>query len=110
MPDQRVQHVTRPSHAVSLYGKTGPQQALGHYTERPLTTRLSWPSGQPIQPETISEHLQSAISRIPTLSAKQRAAVVAIMTEKCRDLHFAKLIAAQLHPMHDHSGGTLPPV
>jgi hypothetical protein len=63
-----------------------------------MSTTIKWPSGQPIEPQTISEHLQSAAARIPGLSSRQRQAVVAVMTEKVRDLHFARLVAGQLGP------------
>ena len=96
MPDTRAVHYSRA--ARSLYGEHGPQQALGHFSPRPMSTTIKWPSGQPIEPQTISEHLQSAAARIPGLSSRQRQAVVAVMTEKVRDLHFARLVAGQLGP------------
>jgi hypothetical protein len=104
MPDTRVQH-----HHVahSVYGPTGPRQDLGHFSPRPMTTRLRWPAGSPVEPQSISEHLQSAAARIPGLSAKQRQAVVAIMTEKVRDLHFARLVAGQLGPQQSDEGRIL---
>jgi hypothetical protein len=71
---------------------------MGHYSPRPLTTKLSWPAGQPVEPATISEHLDSAISRVPGLSTKQRSAIHAVLTEKRRDLAFVRLMASQLHP------------
>jgi hypothetical protein len=84
-------------------------QDLGFFSPRPMTTRLQWPAGQPVTPQSISEHLDQAIARVPGLSAKQRTAIHAVLTEKCRDLAFVRLMAGQLHPT-DHSGGTLPPV
>jgi hypothetical protein len=108
MSDVRPQHIHRPSHAASLYGAHGPMQDLGFFSPRPMTTKLQWPAGQPVTPETIAQHLDQAIAKVPTLSAKQRAAIHAVLSEKVRDLHFAKLVASQLHPMHDHSEGTLP--
>jgi hypothetical protein len=63
-----------------------------------MTTRLKWPAGQPVAPATIAEHLDSAIARVPGLSAKQRAAIHAVLTEKCRDLHFLRMLSAELGP------------
>jgi hypothetical protein len=63
-----------------------------------------------VQPQTIAEHLDSAIARVPGLSARQRMAIHAVLSEKLRDIHLAKLVASQLHPMQDHSEGALPPV
>jgi hypothetical protein len=105
MPDTRVVH--RHVSANSLYGPTGPQQALGHFSPRPLTTKIQWPAGQPVTPQTIAEHLDSAIARVPGLSAKQRAAIHAVMTEKVRDLHFARLVAGQLGPQPSDEGRIL---
>jgi hypothetical protein len=94
--DQRVQHYHHP--ARSLYGEHGPQQALGHFSPRPMTTRLRWPAGQPIEPQTIAEHLQAAIAKVPTLSARQRAAIHAVLVEKCRDIGFLRMLSAELGP------------
>ena len=108
MPDTRVVH--RHVSANSLYGPTGPQQASdGHhrFEPRPLTTKIQWPAGQPVTPQTIAEHLDSAIARVPGLSAKQRAAIHAVMTEKVRDLHFARLVAGQLGPQPSDEGRIL---
>jgi hypothetical protein len=108
MADVRPQHVHRPAIAQSLYGPNGPQQAMGRYTERPLSTRLQWPAGQPVAPSTIAEHLDSALARVPGLSSRQKTALHAVLTERLRDLSFIKLVASQLHPMQDHSEGSLP--
>jgi hypothetical protein len=104
MPDVRPSHTTI---ANSLYGPRGPQQALGHYTERPLTTKLRWPAGQPVEPQTIAEHLTSAIAKVPTLSARQRAAVVAVLVEKCRDIGFLRMLSAELGPKAPASEGRI---
>jgi hypothetical protein len=51
-----------------------------------------------VAPATISEHLDSAIARIPGLSARERQAVHAVLTEKLRDIHFLRLLTAELGP------------
>jgi hypothetical protein len=104
LPDTRVQH-----HHVahSLYGPAGPVQAMPGPTPRPLTTKLQWPAGQPVAPATISEHLDSAIARIPGLSARERTAVHAVLTEKLRDIHFLRLLTAELGPAKQDEGRVL---
>jgi hypothetical protein len=104
MPDTRVQHhhVAR-----SVYGPTGPRQDMPGGSPRPMTTRLRWPAGEPIAPQTISEHISSAVARIPSLSARQRQAVVAVMTERLRDVHFLRLLTAELGPKATDEGRVL---
>jgi hypothetical protein len=46
-------------------------------------------------PESLSEHIDDAIARVPDLSAKQRAAVKAAMTTMLRDIGFNKMMADQ---------------
>jgi hypothetical protein len=104
MPDVRPQH----RHQVSIYGEHGPMQSMPGPTPRPMTTRLRWPAGQPVEPQTIAEHLTSAIAKVPTLSARQRAAVVAVLVEKCRDIGFLRMLSAELGPKAPAAGEPLP--
>src|SRR6516164_9719443 len=96
MPNTRVVHHHGP--ARSLYGEHGPVNDMGQFTPRPMSTTIKWPAGAKVTPETIPEHLDSAIARIPGLSAKQRAAIHAVLTEKMRDIHFLRLVSAELGP------------
>jgi hypothetical protein len=66
----------------SLYGPRGPQ--------RPGDRKpLSGP------PESLADHIDGAIAKVPDLSAKQRAAVKAAMTTMLRDIGFNKMMADQ---------------
>jgi hypothetical protein len=76
---------------------------------RLLTTRLNWKApAEP--PQSLAEHIQQAVGRVPGLSPRERRAVCTVMLEKCRDIHFLKLLT-HLHAggPQDHSEGTLPP-
>ena len=99
MPDARPAHYTAPRSLLnqptppyngagaSLYGPRGPQRASPDYAARkPLSS----------PPESLADHIDDAIARVPDLSAKQRAAVKAAMTTMLRDIGFNKL-------MHDQS-------
>jgi hypothetical protein len=46
-------------------------------------------------PETLSDHIDDAIGKVPGLSAKQRGAIKAAMTVMLRDIGFNKLMAEQ---------------
>ena len=95
MPDTRVIH----SHvAHRVYGPTGPRNDMPGGSPRPMTTRLKWPAGQPVEPQSIAEHLDSAIARVPGLSSRQRAAIHAVLTEKCCDIGFLRMLTAELGP------------
>ena len=104
MADPRPQHFHV---AHSVYGAHGPRNDMPGGSPRPLSTKLKWPAGEPVEPQTIAEHITSAVARIPGLSSRQRAAVVAVMTEKVRDLHFARLVAEQLGPQPSDEGRIL---
>jgi hypothetical protein len=70
----------------SLYGPRGPQRAAPDYGARkPLST----------PPESLADHIDDALARVPDLSAKQRAAVRAAMTTMLRDIGFNKMMADQ---------------
>jgi hypothetical protein len=58
-----------------------------------LTTKLRWHG--PVEPQSLAEHLQAAIARVPELSPRQRNAVMNVMLEKCRDLSFVKMVMDQ---------------
>jgi hypothetical protein len=60
-----------------------------------------------VTPQSIAEHLDQAIARVPGLSARQRQAVHAVLVEKCRDLSFAKMVAGQLAPQPSDEGRVL---
>jgi hypothetical protein len=96
MPDVRPQH----SHvAHSLYGPHGPQQALGHFSPRPLTGQISpkrFGLGPPEPPASISEHISHAVAKIPDLSPKQRNSVHAAMLALTRDISFVKMVHDQV--------------
>jgi hypothetical protein len=97
MTDTRPSHTTRPSllnqptppfngAAHSLYGDRGPQRAAPDYGARkPLST----------PPESLADHIDDAIAKVPDLSAKQRNAVRAAMTTMLRDIGFNKMMADQ---------------
>ena len=61
MPDQRVVH----RHAATLYGDHGPMQALGQFTPRPMTTQLRFAKAPPEPPQSLAEHIQQAVARVP---------------------------------------------
>ena len=104
MPDTRVVH----SHvAHSVYGAHGPRNDMPGGSPRPMTTTMRFAKAPPEPPQSISEHISSAVARIPGLSSRQRQAVVAVMTEKVRDLHFARLVAEQLGPQPSDEGRIL---
>ena len=70
----------------SLYGPRGPQRAAPDYGARkPLSS----------PPESLADHIDDAIARVPDLSAKQRGAVKAAMTTMLRDIGFNKMMADQ---------------
>jgi hypothetical protein len=70
----------------SLYGSRGPQRAAPDYGARkPLSTL----------PESLADHIDDAIARVPDLSAKQRGAIKAAMTTMLRDIGFNKMMADQ---------------
>jgi hypothetical protein len=73
-----------PGHAI--YGSRGPARAAPDYGAR---KPLSGP------PESLADHIDDAIARVPDLSAKQRAAVKAAMTTMLRDIGFNKMMADQ---------------
>jgi hypothetical protein len=102
--DQRVIHT---HHAATLYGPKGPVNGLQGPNPRPLTTKLQWPAGQPVTPQTIAEHLDQAIARVPGLSARQRAAIHAVLVEKCRDIGFLRMLSAELGPKAPASEGRI---
>jgi hypothetical protein len=96
MPDVRPAHMrvsllntpTPEFHSAShsLYGNRGPQRAGPDYGARkPLST----------PPESLADHIDDAIAKVPDLSAKQRAAVRAAMTTMLRDIGFNKMMAEQ---------------
>jgi hypothetical protein len=79
---------TPPFHgaANSLYGPRGPQRATPDYGARkPLSS----------PPESLADHIDDAIAKVPGLSAKQRNAVRAAMTTMLRDIGFNKMMADQ---------------
>ena len=93
MPDQRVIH----SHvAHSVYGEHGPRNELGYFSPRPLVNKLKWHGEPPPPPASISEHIAQTVQRIPNLSPKQRASVIAAVTEMTRDLSFVRHIMDQM--------------
>jgi hypothetical protein len=69
------------------YGNRGPERVRGNRAR-----------AQEGPPESIADHIDSALSKIQGLNPRQRLAIHNVMLEKCRDLHFAKLIADQLGP------------
>jgi hypothetical protein len=70
----------------SLYGSRGPMRQELDYAARK-------PNSSP--PETLSDHIDDAVGKVPGLSARERAAVKAAMTTMCRDIGFCKLIHDQ---------------
>jgi hypothetical protein len=97
MPDSRPQHRTMQSllnepvvpfrgagHAI--YGDRGPARASPDYGARkPLST----------PPESLADHIDDAIAKVPGLSVKQRGAIKAAMTVMLRDIGFNKMMADQ---------------
>ena len=96
MPDVRPAHMRQsllntptppfqgPAHAI--YGDRGPQRAGPDYGARkPLST----------PPESLADHIDDAIAKVPGLSAKQRGAIKAAMTTMLRDIGFNRLMADQ---------------
>jgi hypothetical protein len=69
----------------SLYGPRGPQRAAPDYGDRR--------KGDP--PQSLADHIDDAIARVPGLSAKQRNAVRGAMIAMTRDIGFSKLIHEQ---------------
>ena len=97
MPDARRAHYTYPpgpslvnqptppfnGAANSLYGPRGPQRS--HNTGR-----------QDHPPESIADHIDSAIAHVAGLTPKQRLAVHNEMVRLCRDVSFMRMVAAQV--------------
>jgi hypothetical protein len=94
MADPRPVHFHRP--AASLYGPKGPEQNLGQFTPRPMTTTLRFGKAPPPEPASISEHISNAVGKIPGLSSRQKLAVHAAMVTLCRDISFVKMVHDQV--------------
>jgi hypothetical protein len=89
MPDPRPVH----NHvAHSVYGAHGPRNDMPGGSPRPMTTQLRFAKAPAEPPQSLAEHIEQAVARVPGLSPKQRQAVAAVMVEKTRDLHFIKLV------------------
>jgi hypothetical protein len=72
--------------AHAIYGDRGPARAAPDYGARkPLST----------PPESLADHIDDAVAKVPGLSAKQRAAIKAAMTTMLRDIGFNKMMAEQ---------------
>jgi hypothetical protein len=59
-----------------------------------MSTQLKWHQA-PTEPQSLAEHLQAAVARVPNLSSAERRAVVNVMLERCRDLSFVRMICDQ---------------
>jgi hypothetical protein len=100
MADPRPQHYTvRPSllnqptppfngAANAIYGNRGPQRASPDYGSRGRKA-LSSP------PQSLEEHVQDAIARIPDLSPKQKLALRNVLMGMTRDVSFARMVLDQ---------------
>jgi len=60
-------------------------------------------------PESLADHVDDAIAKVPGLSAKQRGAVKAAMTTMLRDIGFNKMMAdqAKAHALPQDQGRPL---
>jgi hypothetical protein len=87
MPNSLMNMPTPPFHgaAHSLYGDRGPTQA--HNTGR--RKAFNGP------PQSIEEHVQDALARVPDLSPKQRLALRNTLMTMTRDISFVRMIADQ---------------
>jgi hypothetical protein len=56
---------------------------------------MAWKAPPP-EPQSLQEHITSSIGKVPNLSPKQRASVVAAMVTLCRDISFLKLAHDQV--------------
>jgi hypothetical protein len=61
-----------------------------------MTTQLRW-AGAPVEPpQSLDEHIITALSKVPGLSAKQRNSVRAAVHSMVRDISFLRMAAAEL--------------
>jgi hypothetical protein len=73
--------------ANALYGDRGPQRPLKDYGRG--RKALSGP------PQSLEEHVQDAIARVPDLSAKQKLALRNVLMGMTRDVSFARMVLDQ---------------
>ena len=93
MPDTRVVH----SHvAHSVYGAHGPRNDMPGGSPRPMTTTMRFAKAPPEPPQSISEHISSAVEKIPGLTGRQKNAVHAAMLAMTRDISFVKMVHDQV--------------
>jgi hypothetical protein len=65
-----------------------------------MSTTMRWHGEPTPPPASISEHISSAVDKIPGLTGRQRNAVHAAMVTLCRDISFVKMIAGQVSWSH----------
>jgi hypothetical protein len=70
MPDSRPTHTHYPSPARSIYGRTGPRQDMPGGSPRPMSTTMRWHGEPPPPPASISQHISSAVAKIPGLTPR----------------------------------------
>jgi hypothetical protein len=90
MPDQRPIH----RHQVSIYGPTGPSNALGQPGERPLTTTMRFAKARPGPPQSIQEHIEQCLSRVKGIGPRTKTALTHEIMRMCRDLDFLRQLTA----------------
>jgi hypothetical protein len=90
MPDQRPIH----RHQVSIYGPTGPSNALGTPGERPMTTTMRFAKAPPGPPQNIQEHIEQALAKVPNIGPKQRTALIHVLMAMTRDIDFLRQLTA----------------
>jgi hypothetical protein len=109
MPDTRKGHFTYPATPTSLmnqetppfpgagaalYTKYGPRGPANTGRQRkPLST----------PPQSLEEHIQDALARIPDLSSKQKLALRNVLMAMCRDISFIRCIHEQAQSLGPHS-------
>jgi hypothetical protein len=74
-----------PGPGAALYGERGPAPPAPDYRGRR--------KGEP--PQSLNEHIDDAVAKVPDLSPKQRNAVKAAMLTLTRDITFIRMIADQ---------------
>ena len=103
MPDSRPQHYTM---GPSLLNQKTPEfpgaaNALYKYGPRGPTRDHNRPLSGP--PESIADHIDQAIRKVPGLNPRQRLALHNTLTAMSRDISYIRMVASQAHHMGPHS-------
>jgi hypothetical protein len=103
MPDPRPQHFHYPKTLLNQPTPPyeGPGKALYGYGPRGPTRDHNRPLSEP--PESIADHIDQAIRKVPGLNPRQRLALHNTLTAMSRDISYIRMVASQAHHMGPHS-------